>query len=961
MCQTQQLRTLAAVLILLLPAKIFSAVSDSTHNPAVDYVLSICNKVEEDNRLVGNLNPDSVSSLPIGIVKEIGITRYIIAIDSAKFKPNGAYFNAYMALEFPGSDQKIAFEARNILFNPKGVAMGYNTRLVLVSETRIRIGPKLSLVLKPDGHNYVEWDCNGFHSVNLKGYFEFSPGMIYPDSTSTNEQTVKAQFEVNTTDIHNFITHISVTPFCIRGLNDVSFSVTDAIVDMSELQNAPDMVFPPSYFYSGDPQAWQGFFMKQFKIKLPPELSHGNTRTELFANNFLIDHSGVSGSFQASNVLSINDGSMSGWAFSVDQIGLTLVSNHVNGGNLSGRVRLPLCDSNAVAFNASISQNTYTQQTDYSFTISPTSNISAPVLSAKLDLYPTSRLTVQKTAGHFRPEAELNGKISIDHNNVKAADLAFQQVVLSTQSPYLKSGVFSLTSNSSGNHAGNFPITINDITVAISPTAPAIGLFVAFNFMSAQDQGFAASTHVSVIAKIEQQQNTQHWSFDHVRVDDIALNVQTTAFHLHGNIKFKENDPVYGKGFYGQLGISVGDALPGEITASSWFGTANNLKYWYVDAVVPAKIELGGTALSLYRIMGGLYYHMHQQTPPGQLTQMLYSPAFSSGLTYIPDPNTAVGFKAGVTIGTSGDEKPFNGDAVFEVAFNSGMNGGGLNYVKLTGDVFSMTTIANRINRPPTQQKVYGNMVMNFDFNNHAFHSVINAVINLPQVSGSGQAVIHAEPGIWYVCIGKPSNRVHVTVGGLAGINAYFMSGTQLEPMPPPPSLVASLVSSSGLNNLRDQNKLVNAKGLVFGAGFQSSASASFGFDFFEVYGSYSMTVGFDMMINDYGPNAHCSNSMDVIGINGWHASGQVYAALQGSVGVRGHIKFTPGCDHGCILDTDFDITILSGTVAALLYAQVPRPSYLAGSLACHYDILGKVQGNFDFNFAIGNQCTVVN
>jgi hypothetical protein len=76
---------------------------------------------------------------------------------------------------------------------------------------------------------------------------------------------------------------------------------------------------------------------------------------------------------------------------------------------------------------------------------------------------------------------------------------------------------------------------------------------------------------------------------------------------------------------------------------------------------------------------------------------------------------------------------------------------------------------------------------------------------------------------------------------------------------------------------------------------------------------------------------------------------------------VRGHIKFTPGCDHGCILDTDFDITILSGTVAALLYAQIPHPSYLAGSLACHYDILGKVQGNFDFNFALGNQCTVVN
>ena len=99
------------VVTLSLP-KVLLAQSDSTTDPAVDYVLSITNKVEKENKLAGNMDPDSVSSLPIGIVKEIGVTRYIIAIDSASFKPTGAFFNAYMALDFPGSDKKIAFEAR---------------------------------------------------------------------------------------------------------------------------------------------------------------------------------------------------------------------------------------------------------------------------------------------------------------------------------------------------------------------------------------------------------------------------------------------------------------------------------------------------------------------------------------------------------------------------------------------------------------------------------------------------------------------------------------------------------------------------------------------------------------------------------------------------------------------------------------------------------------------------------
>ena len=48
-----------------------------------------------------NFNPEDSASLPIGIVKEIGNTIYIICIDSARFTPQGAFFSVYMAMDFP--------------------------------------------------------------------------------------------------------------------------------------------------------------------------------------------------------------------------------------------------------------------------------------------------------------------------------------------------------------------------------------------------------------------------------------------------------------------------------------------------------------------------------------------------------------------------------------------------------------------------------------------------------------------------------------------------------------------------------------------------------------------------------------------------------------------------------------------------------------------------------------------
>lgn len=933
----------------------------------VNYIVSLDQKVQDEHREIGMLDPDSITSLPIGLVKNIGVIKYTICVDSARFTTGMSKFSAYAAIEMPGTGKKMAFAAKNIGFNPKGVYSSNNSRLMLVSEHRIKISPKVVMVLKPDGTNYVEWDCNGFKTINLKGYFEFSNTMLIPDPEVSNDSIVKASFEVHASDLHNLLAQINITPFCIKGMKDFAFSVSDATVDLSELANAPSMIFPNGYpnTYASSPQMWTGFYMKQFKVKLPKEISKGEGRMEVSATNFLIDKMGVSGYFQVNNLFGTNEGSMSGWAFSIDQLGVNIITNHLNGGSIAGSVIIPVNETTGLTYAASIFENQTTKECDYQFTLSPKENLSASILSAQLDIYPSSSITVAKQAGSkFKPTAVLNGKISFGSGNFSAKHLDFEQVTIISDSPYLTNGVFSLVGNSSNNNAestasdapkaGNFGISIQNITVVINQSAPAIGVTVGLNFMSEGGNSLGVTAGVTVLTKIEPEVvdgvTKNKWKFNKVKLNDIGIDIQTQAFKLKGLIMFKDDDPVYGKGFYGGIEFMMDGVLSSPAIVNVWFGKKEDYRYFYVDGTIPYTIPIG-YGLAIYRFMGGLYYHMKQPGNGVNLASGLYSPVFGSAQTYIPDKTVSIGFKAGITIGTMGDPKPFNGDVALEVQFNSN---GGLNFIKATGDVFFMADIPERMSKPVSDIPVVGNMLMYYDNVNKSFHAVLGVAVHYNPITGGGQTILHFEPGKWYVCVGKPSNRCYIDIANIIHLDSYFMVGNSIEPMPPLPSEVVSLFGGNlSLPNQRDESKLATAKGMCLGASLSAGASREFGFDFFTIYGGYSIIVGFDAMLANYDASYHCSGSSGRIGVNGWYLQGQVYAAMQGGVGVKGEIEIAG-------ISKSFDFTVLSGSIAAVLYAEMPKPSYLAGAVTCHYNILSVVQGGFDFNFHAGNACSIV-
>jgi hypothetical protein len=962
-------------------------------DPEINRIISIVNTVESKNNFIDQLNPDSNVSLPVGIIKQIGETRYTIAIDSMKFLSSGGYFSAYAAIDFPGTTSKLAFKGSNIKFNPKGVVgAGDQTRLYLASDHLISINSTVSLKLLGNSQNWVEWNCSGFKSINLVGNFIFKKGSIIPDPSQTQDSVVTASFSIHTEDIHDFIVGVNITPFKIAGLNDWSFKVSNAIVDMSELSNHSSMIFPQGYISQNpnllSPQYWKGFYLQSLKVKMPREISRAGTRTEIDVYNLLIDDRGVSGLFQVNNVVNMNQGSMSGWSFSVEEIGVGFTCNQLTSGHLRGRVNIPIMDSTqSLQYNANINYNFNTKDVEYNFVINPVADIDFNVFSANVSLNNNSNISFGKMNGTFTPTATLCGLMSFNNSkfNSNGGKLAFENVVIVSQSPYITNGVFTLHSvNGFQPRSGYFPVSINDITFGLNQGAPIFGFSVTLNFSDQSSNSLSVGTLILIRGKIESRQHTYQgdarvtyaitkWKFDRVVINGISVDIQTSPFTLAGTVLFRDNDPIYGDAFFGVLSMSIKKVMPNPASVSVCFGSNQNFRYFYLDAKVPVAFDLGNLPVKITRLIGGLYYHMTTdkttETDFISLNQNFNGVA-GNALTYVPSQTTAIGLKAGVSYEFSYNEVPYNGDLMLDINFT---NSGGLGVVSLSGDVYSIVTVNQRPKAP-----VKGKMAMTFDADNRIFDALAQVTINSAQViTGTGYLKIHIDPQVWYLCIGKPTLPNNISFLGLVNMPSYFMVGNSLEPPMAAPSEVAA-IATSVVN--RNATQLQTAGGFCAGSRISSSINHTVGLSFFSVAANFSFDLGFDMMMTNYGENATCSGSQVKIGMNGWLAEGNMYLSMNGGVSIHGHFRFPNDCPNDyethrfcgpghcccvsvsvpCIVDLDFNQDVFSTGVAAVVTAKGPSPIYFSGSVNCNYDICSRLNGNFNYDFSYGNNCTPV-
>ncbi|UKN01168.1 hypothetical protein K6119_15670 [Paracrocinitomix mangrovi] len=973
---------------------------DTTQShPMYDFVMSKTHAVEDPDKQVGTFDPDNAPSLPIGLVKKIGETKYIICIDSAYFLTDGAYFSAYMALEFPGGNKKIAFAAKDIKFNPEGIIGSEQSKLMLVSEHFIELGEHTKLRLPDDGRNYVSWSCNGFESVNLAGEFIFSKEILIP--VGDTSQNVTASFDINVQDLQNVMTTVDFSPFTVKGLSDFEFTVTEATVDMSDYEN-PNVTLPQCYqeTYPDDIKLWRGFHLKYLEVQLPEKMSAHDDPTEIYAQNMFIDEAGVTGTFGANNVLSVGEGDANGWGFSIDNINVGLTVNELTSGGMAGEIKVPIMNNNALDYSALISKNEITGKPDYLFSASPDQPMNIGGLFSKLTIDQSSTLSMTVKNDLFNPTLVLNGDWSLTNPNANFEGLDFQNVTLVTEFPYVTNGQFSLvptpTDSSSADSTNTqndpeqstakmakFPISINALQLGVNNGDIGIQANVGLSLGDTAKTDITVSSGFSIFARTETVNNKPSLVFDRFNIQTIEIDLNTNAFGLKGLINFMDDHPIYGDGFEGGIDLTIpkvlGDKNP--IVMYTVFGKVNGYKYWAVDVTAPMPLPTAikgyadgvrvGTSVVLTQISGGLSWHMDNTRSVQTIMDKVKSPvtyenAFSPD--YIPDNTKSIGFSAGVgfryqPVGTESEvsEKLLNGEVIFQIEFNSN---GGLSNVLLAGNAYGFAKKSEILS---SQAKKYakGTIAVGYDCDNKIFDLQMTADAQFEgALTASIWSQLYISPSLWYFNFGKPSARCYANALNFATLDAYFMVGQNLEPMPPPPPQVSSVLG--GLGNGRDNNAIVNGTGFATGASLMVAVGGGYKkvFNKWHAYADAYFGAGFDLTMVKYASGTHCSGMTEPIGANLWYMQGQLYAYGGMSAGAakleldsNDNIQYDQ-YGNPIILN---NFTVISASMAMLLQGQFPNPSYVYGGINLQANIFNIFNLNVTMDFDYGTTCQIIN
>ncbi|WP_421498032.1 hypothetical protein [Flavobacterium columnare] len=1018
-------------------------------------------KIEKSDRWVNSFSNQELVELPIGIRKTVSNVQYSVGITKATFSPEYTTLTVFCRVDLPqtkadGSPMQLFFGADNVKLSHQGGIIG-EAKLVLLGNVEIPFSNnqwQLSLYGGFDMNTgavnneltYVTIDCDGFKEMKISGAIEFSRDLILPlengvvnEAKTTVPKTyyngvtkqvpnrVKGEFSIAGSNFNDILVNVSLQPFVLKekrnGSNydgNFQFLVSNAVLDLSDLQNHPTVQFPEYYQQNGllmpTVNAWRGVYVETFDVGLPKEFKTTDTqqtkeRIHLGASKLIIDKFGVSGTFYGDNIFPLEKGITSdqkSWAYSLDHIDVTIAANHFVKANLNGQILLPITKqkpaSNATASNTN--SNTvnrkallykgFISKEEQQLTVVSKDTLSFDLWKAKATLLPNSSVVLKLANGTFLPKANLHGSLSIGSSKSDTDDassgkktvdfkgITFQNLQLQTVSPVISVQYMGYAGTVS---FGNFPVSIGDIGVSIQQSSARLDFDLGLNLM--ESIGVGAKARIGIKAKLHEENFRQKWKYDGLDLSAINIKADFSGFKMNGQLILMENDPVYGDGFSADLDVNVVEVV--KVKAKAIFGKTT-FRYWYFDA--SAKWPATPSPFMINGFGGGAYYKMRRKEG---ISPTEFSP---SGLSYIPDETRGLGLKALIYFHI-GKEEVFDGEAGFEIAFNTS---GGINTLAIFGKggimakipgLKSVSGLMNKVASSPaamssfmgvSESSLNGSFAskflpkaktaipgeisdkvginveaaIEFDFQNKSMHGTFDVYINTPGnfIAGvgaggrAGWAVFHKDPQDWYIYIGTPDDRCGVKMG-VAGVSlrttSYFMAGTELPGSPPPPDIVAQIlgVDAQSLNYMRDENALANGGGFAFGASLDFDTGD---LSFLLFYARFQAGIGFDIMLKDYG-EARCSNTGDQVGINGWYANGQSYAYLQGELGIRVKLLFI-----------NMKIPIVSGGAAVLLQAKLPNPFWMRGYVGGYMNILGGlIKGRFRFKLTIGEECIFEN
>ncbi|MEG2666150.1 MAG: hypothetical protein RSA02_03940, partial [Bacteroidales bacterium] len=942
------------------------------------------------------LSPGQLQNLPIGIRTTIGNTNYDLLFTKAEFGPDYAEVTAYLRIKGPGfstGGTTLYFGAEKIRISANGGYIG-DVKLALIGNYAIGgKGGTLKIVL--DGANkvgdglpetYAILDCKGFKELQISGSLVFNNKFVKPvfEDETLDNRDLTVKFNCRVHSLEDIISEVTIPEFEVVALPEWRFKIQKAVFDFSQIRNYDPMDIysfdvPSSSEIGAFSEIWTGVYFEDIFVRFPNCFKDKTTgkSPEFEAERMWFDERGFTGLMSVNNILSLKQGDLGGWSFSIEEFNVTIKENSLVKGEMKGEIELPISISNSFKYDLD-----FNTDGKWAMKVKLGEKMTFDFLKSKsVEIYSSSYVEVKKKKNEKSPHlvACLSGKMELNpfadtNSKFDLGKIEFTRMKVSNKDPYFTIDKMAFDKEIKIN---KFPASIDGIELrGIGKEKIILAFDTKVHFSKENKGAFAGSLGLEIKAAYKEKDSTKKWRFDGVDVSDVNIDFSNAAFAFKGAVKFYEEDKTYGNGFKGNIKFTL-KPIDFSLGANMMLGSMGTYRYWYVDILADLGV-VGIPVFPGFKIsgMGGGAYHAmrmesdYESNTKGERLTV-------TGLRYLPDSTVSMGLKTYVILSTM-DHNLFTADLGLSVGLNKN---NGIDHVVFEGIAkfmqktqwTGMQNFADKISKvlsnDTTQRKnerklaaydasITAIAYMCYDNANRSFFGSFDSYLDMGLIKGTGTdghvglCEMYFSKDKWFINIGKPTARlgIKLQLGPIQiKTQSYFVTGKDLPPMPPIPSKIARLLKTeelSALPNSRNITEIAGGRGFGFGADLSLNTGDM---NFLLFYAKFESEIGFDILLKKY-QGAFCGGTRQVPGLHGWYAAGQAYTYMFGEVGLN--LKW---------LGAKRNFTILQGEIGALLEAQLPNPSYFGGAFALNFSILnGLLHGNCRFKFDIGEKCQLI-
>ncbi len=832
-------------------------------------------------------------------------------------------------------------------------------RFELVSQNKLVLPGLGHIQVKRDLNNrnpYIRFDCNS----------GISDGMIYADlvpdprmmklaTPGPNGDTIITPIEFAVDRNRNMVFEASLPNFIVADLDDFVFQSCSLVVDQSTTINLSRMTNGPN----ARPVTWTGRQANDLRVALPIWFGGGGTRrvgfsppndNRIIVNISTLDLDGDAPSFEIlkTNLKSISDGRKWGtFDFAIDTFKLSMNRGVLSGSYLSGRLKTPISnDTLKTKYKLSISQSG--NQTRIAGSVNLGNGLKFdPLYGASMSISPTSSMRLELVNGNIDVSLNLNGSMSIEagktaNNPPKIAlGINFQDMSIKNSTnnafaigtiQFSQASAFGYGFNQMSDRDGSgFELVTRNIPSGSGGNSETEYLLKMTGSLGFPGFDFGKVGGTALVGF----KQTTTGDFTSIPPELSGFNVDANIgpVKFSGSIISYENDSNWGTGFNGQvdcqfalcsgkIGIKTNLRL-GNIPLG-----ANKRNYWYAsgELTLPVPIQIVPSIAQVNGLMIGLGSNILFENQQYKVNKSR-------------EENRL--FRGGLEL-TSVTPGQFKAKGILSANMSAGW---GINSLGFDADLALLGSGYHGSASSDYEFSARGNFTI--DITNSRIHARATAYINAyglivgaakKNSNEIGELDLLFASNDWHIHIGKPSQPLSVKVLGV-NFASYFMLGNGMEPPVYSNKLLQAL---NGQLPMQPVNVGSMGMGIAHGANFDVSTGDK---KFLMFYGSFAMGAGYNIALIHY--DRGCNNSNN-IGLNGWYATGDVYAYLDGKIGMYVDVF----CYEG-------NLTLAELRCGAILMAGTPNPTWISGKVAGKYSVLGGlVKGKFNFEFTVGDVCT---